>query len=195
MVRQLLFRLLLLWSAAVDIGSCFGCWAAAFSTSSSSLHYSKAQLLTELQRCATPDQLLDRVGRHVSPSVDPDGSLSSLVLVRLSKQLIAIDNNSNRKEPFDGTTTSTIVDALTTHLASSKKNDLTNIDSLVEGTKACAIMARLSEKKNGSHCCEPLADFWKQEKASDLVVGRLREHYLSGLAWSQRSRSRRCRRM
>ena len=184
MVRQLLFRLLLLWSAAVDGGPCFGCWVAAFSSSPSSLHYSKAQLLTELQRSATPDQLLDRVGRHVSPSVDPDGSLSSLVLVRLSKQLIAIDNSKNRNEPLDGTTTSTIVDALTTHLASSKKNDWTNVDSLVEGTKACAILARLLENKNGSCCCAPLADFWKQEQASDLMMGRLQEHHFSGLQWA-----------
>lgn len=53
---------------------------------------SQSDLLTQLQSCGTPHDILHRVGRYVSPQTDPDGSLASLVLIRLQKQLIALDN-------------------------------------------------------------------------------------------------------
>jgi len=50
-------------------------------------------LFAELQRCFAPNKILHKVGRHVHPDLDPNGILSSLILVRLSKQLITLSNS------------------------------------------------------------------------------------------------------
>jgi len=159
---------------------------------------SGGKFFTELQQCVTPSQLLDRVGRHVSAKNDRDGSLASLVLVRLSKQLVSMDNNSwcsrnlRSQEEQDGTTDRAVVDtqildALTNHLASRKidGND-SRLDSLVEGTKACAILARILHKDDSSlgSWCDPMIQAWWRDDLVEDCVEHLQEYHLSGLHWA-----------
>jgi alkylated DNA repair dioxygenase AlkB len=147
----------------------------------------RSQLVSDLQACATPQQVLERVGRHVTPEADTDGSLSSLVLLRLSKQLISIDNNDHGDgantaaksalEPLEST--ESILRVVTTCLTSSAG---ISSDAVVEGTKACSILARIVPDLS-EDVFRPVSNFWGRQKAHP-VVSSLEAHHLSGLKWA-----------
>jgi alkylated DNA repair dioxygenase AlkB len=147
----------------------------------------RSQLVSDLQTCATPQEVLERVGRYVTPEADTDGSLSSLVLLRLSKQLISIDNNDGGNEenaaarsalePLEST--ETILRLVTTCLTTSKG---TSSDALVEGSKACSILARIVPDLS-ENVFRPVSDFWDCNTARQLVSS-LEAHHLSGLKFA-----------
>lgn len=148
----------------------------------------RAPLVSELQRCLTPFDVLDRIGRHVTPQIDPDGSLSSLILVRLSKQLISLENNNSFDETAKNDTehllgrkgADTLLASVTQCLASA---DLSNLDALVEGTKACSILSRLLPRSAaGVLCWEPLGQFW--EEHAPKLVHTMQDHHLSSVSWA-----------
>ena len=139
-------------------------------------------MVAQLQTCYTPQSVLIQVDGNLNRSSDPDGSIASLVLVRIAKQLISLDNElrtlaqdeSSQAPRVDTRVLAQVVDSLT-------QGKDTNIDALVEGTKAFAVITRildsdLSESTNG------LVDFW--QGISARLASRLEEHHLSGLKWS-----------
>lgn len=173
--------------------------ASTASKRSSGSSSGKGQLFTELQQCVTPSQLLDCVGRHVTNKNDLDGSLASLVLVRIPKQLISIDNSSSTRRlqlpndreedgPVLTAVDTKILDALTNHLASRKmEGSFSRLDSLVEGTKACAILARILHNQGDSSLnfwCDPMIQAWSRDERAKDCVKQLEDYHLSGLQWA-----------
>lgn len=147
---------------------------------------SRSQLVSDLQTCWTPASVLDKVGRYVTPTTDTDGSLSSLVLIRLSKQLISIDNtdgNGVQKaalralEPLESAERT--LSAVTTCLAAA--NSLSN-DAAVEGIKACSIVARIVPELS-ELAFRPVGDYWGGQSVHQLASG-LEAHHISGLIWA-----------
>jgi alkylated DNA repair dioxygenase AlkB len=147
----------------------------------------RSQLVSDLQTCVTPQEVLERVGKYVTPEADTDGSLSSLVLLRLSKQLIVIDNNDcgdqktatarSALEPMDST--ENILRVVTTCLATSKG---ASNDAVVEGFKSCSILARIVPDIS-ENVFRPVSDFWARQTAHELLSS-LEAHHLSGLKWA-----------
>jgi alkylated DNA repair dioxygenase AlkB len=147
----------------------------------------RSQLVSDLQTCVTPQEVLERVGKYVTPEADTDGSLSSLVLLRLSKQLIVIDNNDcgdiktaaarSALEPMEST--ENILRVVTTCLATSKR---ASNDAVVEGFKSCSILARIVPDIS-ENVFRPVSDFWARQTAHELVSS-LEAHHLSGLKWA-----------
>lgn len=147
---------------------------------------SRSQLVSDLQTCLTPAHVLSRVARHVTPATDVDGSLSSLILVRLSKQLIPIDNHDeNRADkaalqalgPLESA--EDILSAVTNCLTASGG---VSTDAVVEGLKVCSTLARIMpELSEGVFL--PATDFWGGQ-ASDRLAAGLQPHHLSGLKWA-----------
>lgn len=136
----------------------------------------RSQLLAELQRCLTPTDLLDRVGARVSRSIDPDGSLASLVLVRLSKLVISLDNQ-DRAFVADESSTKTL-NAIIESLLDSDPSS--NCESIVEATKACSTFSRISPYSPNS-TYERLFNFWND---SSDIVSQLEPHHTSGVKWA-----------
>lgn len=158
----------------------------ALSTASSSRSPTGSQLVSRLQTCFTADQLLDRVARHLFSSTDPDGSISSLVLVRLSKQLISLDNEQRDTGSAGGSPLLGDIDIdqfgqVVSCLTESNENQ----NSLIEGTKACAILSRLLYRDClvEDSLVNPLASFWHERDCAALASG-LEPYQLSGLKWT-----------
>ena len=166
-----------------------------------------AELVRELQSCFTPDQVLERVG---SKLIDLDryeaselSHMSRLVLVRLSKQWLSLDNqrldysDSDQEKSNDRWWTNhdelsscdqidnilqTVVRSLT-QLSSSPDDpivDETVLDDIVEATKAFSIIARLVPAISSSRTM--LLEFWGQE--GHRCVPSLESHQVSGLYWA-----------
>ncbi|CAB9518249.1 expressed unknown protein [Seminavis robusta] len=172
------------------------------SGSDKSHHHNDAfkSLSFALQKCTTPSQVLQSVGIELSPSSDPDGRIASLVLVRLSKQLMTLQNeflhpsDSHQKilpadwklhvdELMDSAANAqailqhNIIPTLTSSSSSSS-----SIESLVEGTKCLAVLARLMPHiVTLEECCQPVLDMWKIKSSLDVVK---EAHHLSGLQWA-----------
>lgn len=177
---------------------------------------SRAQLLLDLQndnRCiVSPQCLLHFIGRQVisATHIDPDGSLTSLVLVRLMKQLISIDNLQQAAALTDAG--SDYVDASISILSMGKENltessrlsslailesliehasraaldgKLSDINSYVDLTKAASVIARILSKY--SNCGIPLqiireiVECWNHLSKKNLF---LEPYQLSGLKWA-----------
>uniref|UniRef100_A0A7S3L5Z7 Fe2OG dioxygenase domain-containing protein n=1 Tax=Amphora coffeiformis TaxID=265554 RepID=A0A7S3L5Z7_9STRA len=151
---------------------------------------SRPQLLANLQQSFAPDQVLERVGQKLSPRLDPKGEVSRLALVRLSKQLIAIDNKSHNQhdlwfpeiwESWAQDNFESLVDVL---LESSRQRniaDSTTIENVVEGVKALSIISRLvPDIKVEGKIVESLNE--QQETLEELLHDK--PHLLSGLDWA-----------
>lgn len=148
--------------------------------------YSRSDLIQNLQTSHTVDTLLDRVGKHLASSVDPDGSLASLVLVRLGKILINEDNE--RREQLHVERISlrkvhrnsflSVVNSLCT------TRDLSDLESLVEGTKACATISRIVTNDLSDSMVDTMNTFWTSRSNDSNLVSNLEPHHLSGLFWS-----------
>jgi alkylated DNA repair dioxygenase AlkB len=170
-------------------------------TLSSVLTQQKQHLNTELQHCWTPWDVLYRVGCYIdsTPNIDPDGRLCSLILVRLSKQYIALDNNKTtisyaqpnplsfnegRGRGVVNTTRSSdmILSSIVDCLISS---DLSNIDAIVDGTKACVVLSRLygnTPCTNRDIFVNPWIQFWTRN--GTILAGRMQDYHLSGIQWA-----------
>jgi alkylated DNA repair dioxygenase AlkB len=141
----------------------------------------------------------------VNPNTDPTGNIASLILIRLAKQCISLDNSncsdktdsSNEENPpwksdilADGSTVSilkSIVNSLavassTTTSSSQHKNPKETLDPLVEGTKALAILARLVPGIIQENTCQQLFQSWEHANTEDCAS--LEPHQLSGLHWA-----------
>ncbi|CAJ1949775.1 unnamed protein product [Cylindrotheca closterium] len=151
-------------------------WILNTNALSISTRISKKALLADLQKSYTPESIIDNVGKHVSVDIDPEGSVASLVLVRLSKQLIALDNNGDPyKDSFDAGTLGKIVQSF----ASSNWNSSAQArEAATEGTKASAVLSKLLSLQS-SNLWEPLLKKWK-----DTDAGEFEPHQISGIAWS-----------
>ncbi|KAL7527198.1 hypothetical protein ACHAXR_003198 [Thalassiosira sp. AJA248-18] len=164
--------LLLLWR-------CFGDVSALAKNSKPP----KQSLVAQLQRCHTPRQILEEVGKHLHPGVDPQGTIASLTLVRLSKQLVA-ENNQNKNCNFIHHDLShEHIETAVKTLASADWNSSKSLDAAVEGTKAVAVLSRIMTHppKPNHYFWSPIIEEWYQ-KADTLE--NLKPRHLSALAWS-----------
>jgi alkylated DNA repair dioxygenase AlkB len=141
----------------------------------------KRSLVSELQRCFTPKSILEDVGRHLHPEIDPQGTLSSLILVRLSKQLI---NRGNCGDDWgDDDISWNLLRNIVQTLASARwRSSARALDAAVEGTKAASVMSRLLKNDVSVETWEPLLGQWHQE--ADRIASELEPHHLSGLKFS-----------
>lgn len=165
---------------------------------------SPSNLWKELQTHSL-DVVLDRVGRWITPHVDPTGDLARLILVRLSKQLICNDNllrhvDAKQKDeqgqqlllfPTSEIKSSVgfnndefayyqVLDSVVNSLLEifSQKSDKLNTEILVEGTKAFAIIARLLPELDSSR----MQNFWMTQ--ANRIVPSLKDHEVSGIYWA-----------
>lgn len=156
-------------------------------------------LHTKLQNCFTPTSILENIAVVVTPKVDPSASLSSLALIRLSKQIIALDNenneyliNDNNKQLWKEGLRN-LVSCLT---SSNWKASPKSLETAVEGIKAASVISRLvssdclisNKNNNNEHEHDNL--WWKplvgklHEEADDQFVHMIQPHQLSGIKWS-----------
>ncbi|KAL7581167.1 hypothetical protein ACA910_005956 [Epithemia clementina (nom. ined.)] len=156
----------------------------------------RSLLINELQSSVSPPAVLDRVGRYVSPEVDPDGEIARLVLVRLAKQWIALDNQGLVEASSGGlqsilrhsyndeftvkTTADTagVIDAVVCSLLESTWKVGGNVGNLVEGTKALSVIARLLPWVPTAS----MHNFWY--KHADEIVPHLKEDEITGIFWA-----------
>jgi len=172
------------------VGTLFVVGVGGLAVTSRSSH-----LVRELQTCFTPQHVLDRVGKplaYKNSDLDEFGSLARLVLVRLSKQWIAIDNQERYgSSPNTGgewwkqheSTTQeacALVDAVVALLLkdAEKADAPPSYEQLVEGSKAFSVIARLVP----IFSTEIMLDFWDAHAAT--VVPHLETHEISGAYWA-----------
>jgi alkylated DNA repair dioxygenase AlkB len=175
--------------------------------SSKKTSLSRSSLISDLQRCFTARELLDRVGRRVSPSIDADGTLASLVWVRLCKHLIHEDNRNftstvksmhfSSLDGFEDEATA-ILSSLTAQLVLNVGCQqglgpcATHQDAALELTKAACVISRLGVSSSiKSHVYHPIAGFWIDRAAKGIGLNLRRDsscellpHQLSGLKWA-----------
>lgn len=145
----------------------------------------------ELQKCYTPTSILENVGQYITPDQNDCCNLSSLVLVRLSKQLIILDNDKKDKtgqpqqpdlKEKDFHTLSHIIKSF-----EASKWDSNDPEAAVEGTKAACVITRLLTLNLQEHelWYQPLLEKWKQQNLIDSdYISSLEPHHLSGLKWA-----------
>ena len=129
----------------------------------------RSQRLKEIPKCLQPKDLLERVGQHTS-----DAGLSSLVLIRLSKQLLS-ENNRN---PGTVSGDSTDRDILT-RVVECLGEQSASLEDRVEGTKACAIISRLLQDSQLAGCADSL---WT--RSPSISLEDIDPHHVSGLSWA-----------
>lgn len=164
-----------------------------------------SSLVFDLQKCFTPVQVLTKVGSQLSHATDRDGSIASLALVRLSKQLLTLQNEYlhrahlspngdtciNWKDhvekeilllPEEEARSSSIImgRVIETLALAQQATTSNNMETVLEGTKATAVLARLLPDTVTYDMCQPLLQFW--EKLDNVVV--LEDYQLSGLHWA-----------
>ena len=169
---------------------------------------SSSSLKHTLQKCYTPTDVLDRVVPLLSVDQDPDGSIASLALVRLSRQLIHLDNTdqlhrSDLCRPTITTTTTTtttshweqLAQTLTDGIVSTStivdnKDKSINIDVHVEAIKSIAVTCRILPELTTiwetylqsfhDYCCYCSADTSIHDENTTIF----RPDQLSGLQWA-----------
>jgi alkylated DNA repair dioxygenase AlkB len=158
---------------------------------------SRAKLLSDLQTCYTARQVLDRVARHVTNNIDDDGTLASLVWVRLCKHLIHEENQrlipcgtpaSSSLRGFEGDASGILRSLTTQCLAERRVDNRRRQDAAVELTKAACVVSRLETLPSSlvSPVYETISQFWNKQ-ASTTTTGlnsTLLPHQLSGLKWA-----------
>jgi alkylated DNA repair dioxygenase AlkB len=193
-----------LWSSAILLGN-----LEALSSNTQRCNVSKS-LTFALQKCTTPNQVLRDVGSQLSPATEL--SVSGLVLVRLSKQVLTLQNeylhptaprqiteNARPKKTdnmaswqrhveqqiFD-LDSRKILHNIIQHFAEAaftppiSSLSVSTLESMVDGTKSLALLARLMPEIVTLECCYPLLEFWE---SVDSTIS-LEPHQLSGLNWA-----------
>eukprot|EP00980_Cylindrotheca_fusiformis_P012235 scaffold2983_cov123-Cylindrotheca_fusiformis.AAC.5 len=158
---------------SVALSSCFAINVISFPSTTNT----KKSLFADLQKSFTPESILQNIGTHVETQADPQGSLSSLILVRLSKQLISLDNNGEYCGDI-AMDTSVIKNVVHTLATSDWDHSPQSRESAVDGTKAAAVLARLLPDVD-TETWKPLLEMWE-----DPGIDPLETHQLSGIKWS-----------
>jgi len=162
-----------------------------------------------LQSCFTPVSILENVAVLLTPQVDSSGALSSLTLVRLSKQVISFDNKRNNLHGNDPSMVEDLIlneeekklweeglkNAVTCLTSSNWIESQKSLEVLVEGIKGASVISRLLPKCqgpkiganddiNGINCFwwKPL--FKKIVEEDNRLAAVAQPHQLSGLIWS-----------
>ena len=167
---------------------------SAASTSSANV------LVRTLQaECHTPSLILSNVGTQLSPSIDSNGRVSSLVLVRLAKLAMEQMNaalfaseESASVASFDlwpDKDDQTALDTLSTvcsTLGTAIESNAADLENAVEGVKAAGVLTRILVR-SGVECGDislsfgPLVQSFQKLPLEDK---KMEEHHLSGLRWS-----------
>jgi alkylated DNA repair dioxygenase AlkB len=137
-------------------------------------------LTVGLQRCYTPKSILEDVGRHINPKIDPSGLVSSLILVRLSKQLVGLDNLDDSTwtdDTFCGNLSNVVRSFSNARWEASPRS----IEAAIEGTKSASVLSRLVPDMPKDFWI-PIREKWNQSAAS--LARELQPQQLSGLRWS-----------
>lgn len=134
----------------------------------------RSKLVQDLQKCVTPEQVLEATSVSAAKHMKP--SIASLVLVRLSKQLVERDNNQHgellSKQHLQQ------VRNVAARLAVAANID--NVEALTEGTKAYSVLLRLMQEPVDES--DALIQYWNEY--GNELASRLEPHHLSGLKWS-----------
>lgn len=188
--------------------------AAAFSeikTSRATYHENSKpspSLHVTLQRCFTPVSILENIAASLTPQVDPSGALSSVTLVRLSKQLISLDNKRNNLHENGSPMTGDLVlneekklwedglkNAITCLTSSNWTESQKSLEALVEGIKGASVISRLLPNSQGPRIghnddINGISLLWWKPLVEKIIAedNRLaavvQPHHLSGLKWS-----------
>jgi alkylated DNA repair dioxygenase AlkB len=139
----------------------------------------KSQFYADLQKCVTPEQVLAAVEDVAAPN-NLEPSIASLVLVRLSKQLIVRDNHKRHENVHSLLSDSHVhgVRQVVARLAAPLS--IHNVEALTEGTKAYSVLLRLMQ--HPSDDSDLLIHFWTDRDKE--LASRLEPQHLSGLKWS-----------
>lgn len=158
-------------------------------SSASALAISKAQtpakksLFATLQNSYTPQAILNDVGKYISHDTDPQGILSSLILVRLSKQLITMDNMKDQI-PSSIFTNGILEKIVNEHAKSDWIETPQSIENAIEATKAACVISKLSPDEVSIDTWQPLIEKWHDKEILNCLSGNLEPHHLSGLKWA-----------
>lgn len=149
--------------------------------------------------------MLTQIGSRLQSRWDVEGTLSSTLLVRLSKQAVSMDNNHRhhssssveQQGPPSETTaawqSSSIGQDWTWEFLENTIHTLTSasweasseaLDAAVEGTKAASVLARLTtpNRRSSFETWRPLIQKW--QTITEKVACDLQPHQLTGLKWS-----------
>jgi alkylated DNA repair dioxygenase AlkB len=161
-------------------------------------------LQVKLQSCFTPASILEDVAAFLTPQGDSSGSLSSVTLVRLSKQLISLENKRNNSydlgagenekllvinETDEQLWNKGLENAVNCLTLSNWVESEKSLEAAVEGIKAAAVISRLLPKCQGADC-DGISDVWweplleKLVEEDDSLADATQAHQLSGLKWS-----------
>lgn len=162
-----------------------------------------------LQSCFTPVSILENVAVFLNPQTDSSGSLSSLTLVRLSKQLISLDNKRNNLHGNDASVARPLIsneeekqlweDGLKNAVECLSSSNWTesekSLEVTIEGIKGASVISRLlpqcqrpntgangDVKKISLMWWKPLVEKIIAEDTSLSALAR--PHQLSGLKWT-----------
>ncbi len=166
-------------------------------------------LQVTLQSCYNPISILENVAICLNPQVDSSGALSSTTLVRLSKQLVSLDNKCNNihetdssvkiddifgeeeRQLWDDGLKNTVACLVSSDWAESRKS----LESVVEGIKGASVISRVLSKYRGPKAkysnenddisyswWKPLVDKIMEE--DKRLAATAEPHQLSGLKWS-----------
>jgi len=160
-----------------------------------------------LQSCFTPESILKNVAVVLAPGTESSRILSSLVLVRISKQLISLDNKRNNHQRNDSSTEDFILherddklwekglkNAITCMIEPDWAESPKSLESVVEGIKGASVISRLLpkyQKKGGDMGVidESIYPWWEPlfeqiVKEDKMLAAIAQPHQLSGLKWS-----------
>mmetsp|Transcript_30557 Transcript_30557/g.46602 ORF Transcript_30557/g.46602 Transcript_30557/m.46602 type:complete len:409 (+) Transcript_30557:153-1379(+) len=151
----------------------------------------KSNFLQDLQKCYTPEEVLQRVGSHLTPQNDPDARVSSLAMVRLSKMLISksnsilYDETNNNQVSFESNTREQEsfkqLSAPLSNVISLSSSD--DHDIIVEGMKAAGVIARIYQL-HGIMNTEYANVFRVLANSFRKIPEGMKPHHFSGLLWA-----------
>ena len=190
--------------------------AAAFSEIKSSTKVpqpknskSPKPLQVVLQTCFTPESILENVAVGLNPQADSSGALSSTTLVRLSKQLVSLDNKRNNIHKDDSSPERELIlneeekrlwevglnNIVTCLVSSNWVESEKSIEAAVEGIKSASVISRLLPKYELPPCDDKnsndkLKFLWWNPLIEKIMVederlaAAAQPHHLSGLKWA-----------
>lgn len=149
-------------------------------------------LKATLQKCYEPKDVLHLLANDLTIDNDPHGTVSSLCLVRLSKQLIAIDNQCRHDGQIDdewkaklvqerkawSTVSQTLGKAICAVVDDNNKASV--LESHIEGIKSMSVLSRIMPEIG--HVWEPTLEALEHE--AHRISPELQPHQLSGLHWA-----------
>ena len=145
----------------------------------------RKSLVSQLQSCFTPNKILKDIGRHLDRETDPEGTVSSLVLVRLSKQLVTLDNCGDEDwKPVDEFWEKALQKTVQTLAIAKWRDSARSMNAAIEGTKAASILSRILKDDVPIETWEPLLKKWNDSSSSSSIVCKLEAHHLSGLKFA-----------